>query len=144
MKSQSAKRVSFGRIPEIVEAPDLLNVQLESWENFLQTGAQPSRRRNKGLQAVFKMNFPVTDARENFLLEFVEYYVEKPKYSGQRDAVLAHRDAVQGKLAAIQAAVAETIKTAQAMAGEIARIQREATRIIDERSQAMAQASTGN
>jgi DNA-directed RNA polymerase subunit beta len=81
LKSQSVKRISFGRIPEIVEAPDLLNVQLESWENFLQTGHQPNRRRSKGLQAVFKMNFPVTDARENFLLEFVEYYVEKPKYS---------------------------------------------------------------
>jgi len=61
--------------------PDLLNIQLESWESFLQTDGTPSRRKNRGLQSVFKMNFPVTDARENFLLEFVEYYVEKPKYS---------------------------------------------------------------
>jgi DNA-directed RNA polymerase subunit beta len=59
----------------------LLNVQLESWESFLQTGVAPSRRKNKGLQAVFKTNFPITDARENFLLEFVEYNVEKPKYT---------------------------------------------------------------
>ena len=81
MKNQSNKRISFGRIPEIIEAPDLLNIQLESWESFLQTDVSPSRRKNKGLQAVFKMNFPVTDARENFLLEFMEYYVEKPKYS---------------------------------------------------------------
>jgi len=81
LKNQSQKRISFGRIPDIVEPPDLLNVQLESWESFLQTGVQPNRRKSKGLQAVFKMNFPVTDARENFLLEFVEYYVEKPKYS---------------------------------------------------------------
>src|SRR5512142_138081 len=75
------KRVSFGKIPEIIEAPDLLNIQLESWESFLQTDVAPGRRKNKGLQAVFKMNFPITDARENFLLEFVEYYIEKPKYS---------------------------------------------------------------
>jgi DNA-directed RNA polymerase subunit beta len=81
LKNQSNKRISFGRIPEIIEAPDLLNIQLESWESFLQTDVSPSRRKNKGLQAVFKMNFPVTDARENFLLEFMEYYVEKPKYS---------------------------------------------------------------
>jgi DNA-directed RNA polymerase subunit beta len=81
LKNQSSKRISFGRIPQIIEAPDLLNIQLESWESFLQSDAGPSRRRNKGLQAVFKMNFPITDARENFLLEFVEYYVEKPKYS---------------------------------------------------------------
>jgi len=70
--------------------------------------------------------------------------VERPKCFGQRDAVAAHLKAVQGKLAAIQAALAETIKTAQGMAGEIARIQREATRIIDERTQAMAQAPVGN
>ena len=81
MKNQSNQRITFGKIPDIVEAPDLLNIQLESWESFLQADAAPVRRRNKGLQAVFKMNFPVTDARENYLLEFVEYYVEKPKYS---------------------------------------------------------------
>jgi DNA-directed RNA polymerase subunit beta len=81
LKNQSSKRISFGKIPEIVEAPDLLNIQLESWDGFLQADTAAARRRNKGLQSVFKMNFPITDARENFLLEFVEYYVEKPKYS---------------------------------------------------------------
>ena len=81
MKNQTGKRISFGKIPEIIEAPDLLNIQLESWDGFLQADSGPARRRNKGLQSVFKMNFPITDARENFLLEFVEYYVEKPKYS---------------------------------------------------------------
>ena len=81
MKNHSSKRISFGKIPEIIEAPDLLNIQLESWESFLQSDGAPARRRNKGLQSVFKMNFPITDARENFLLEFLEYYVEKPKYT---------------------------------------------------------------
>lgn len=81
MRNQSNKRITFGKIPEIIDAPDLLNIQLESWESFLQADVSPSRRKNRGLQAVFKMNFPITDARENFLLEFVEYYVEKPKYS---------------------------------------------------------------
>jgi DNA-directed RNA polymerase subunit beta len=74
-------RISFGKSPKVIEAPDLLNIQLESWESFLQRDVPPSRRKNKGLQAVFKANFPITDARENFLLEFVEYYVEKEKYS---------------------------------------------------------------
>jgi DNA-directed RNA polymerase subunit beta len=81
LKNQSSKRITFGSIPEIIEAPDLLNIQLESWESFLQADMPPARRRSKGLQGVFKMNFPITDARENFLLEFMEYYVEKPKYS---------------------------------------------------------------
>ena len=81
LKNQSNGRITFGRIPEIIDAPDLLNIQLESWDSFLQRDTSPSRRKNRGLQAVFKMNFPITDARENFLLEFVEYYVEKEKYS---------------------------------------------------------------
>jgi DNA-directed RNA polymerase subunit beta len=81
LKNNSNKRISFGKISEIIRPPDLLNVQLESWDSFLQADVQPSRRKNKGLQAVFKMNFPVTDTRENFLLEFLEYNVEKPKYS---------------------------------------------------------------
>ncbi len=84
MKSQtnhSNGRISFAKIPQIVDYPDLLNVQLESWDSFLQAGIGPDRRLNKGLQQIFLMNFPITDARENYILEFVEYYVEKPKYS---------------------------------------------------------------
>jgi DNA-directed RNA polymerase subunit beta len=74
-------RFSFGRIPSVIETPDLLNVQIDSFNKFLQSDTPPHRRRRMGLQQVFEMNFPITDARENFLLEFVEYYVEKPKYS---------------------------------------------------------------
>ena len=88
LKSQSrlhidpkTDRQSFGTIQEVVEYPDLLNVQLESFEHFLQERVTPAKRKNKGLQQVFLQNFPITDTRENYLLEFVEYYVEKPKYS---------------------------------------------------------------
>ena len=84
MKNQSngsKERVSFARIPSIIETPDLLNVQIDSFNNFLQADTPPHRRKKLGLQQVFEMNFPITDARENFLLEFSEYYVEKPKYS---------------------------------------------------------------
>jgi DNA-directed RNA polymerase subunit beta len=79
--THSNGRITFGKIPPIVDYPDLLNVQLESWESFLQANIIPERRQNKGLQQIFKTNFPITDARENYILEFVEYYVEKPKYS---------------------------------------------------------------
>ncbi|MGA7161926.1 MAG: DNA-directed RNA polymerase subunit beta [Bacteroidota bacterium] len=88
MKNQSngfngegSGRVSFAKIPTVVEYPDLLNVQMESFEHFLQEHVPPHKRKNKGLQQVFLMNFPITDTRENYLLEFIEYYVEKPKYS---------------------------------------------------------------
>ncbi len=84
MKTQTTivdGRVSFGKIPTIVESPDLLNVQLDSWEAFLQTNVLPHKRKNLGLEQCFRMNFPITDARENYILEFIEYYVEKPKYT---------------------------------------------------------------
>lgn len=84
MKNQSNGtngRISFGRIPSVIETPDLLNVQIDSFNKFLQADVPPHRRKKQGLQQVFQMNFPITDARENFLLEFSEYYVEKPKYS---------------------------------------------------------------
>jgi len=74
-------RISFGRIPSVIETPDLLNVQIDSFNSFLQSDVPPHRRKKIGLQQVFETNFPISDARENFLLEFIEYYVEKPKYS---------------------------------------------------------------
>ncbi len=84
LKNQSngvRERISFAKIPSVIETPDLLNVQIDSFNNFLQSGTHPHRRKKLGLQQVFEMNFPISDARENFLLEFIEYYVEKPKYS---------------------------------------------------------------
>ncbi len=80
-EKSSNGRISFGIIESVIEYPDLLNVQTDSWDSFLQAGIPPEKRVNRGLQQIFKMNFPLTDARENYLLEFVEYYVEKPKYS---------------------------------------------------------------
>ncbi len=78
-----ADRISFSKIPSAIEAPDLLAVQLESFEDFLQAKVPPDKRENKGLQSVFLQNFPVLDQRENFKLDFVEYYVEKPRYTIQ-------------------------------------------------------------
>ena len=61
--SVSNERISFAKIPQIVEFPDLLNVQIESWDSFLQANVPPEKRANRGLQQIFLMNFPVTDAR---------------------------------------------------------------------------------
>jgi len=83
LKNQNGSngRISFAKIPQVIDYPDFLNVQLESFESFLQANIPPNRRKSKRLQAVFEANFPITDARENYLLEFIEYYVEQPKYS---------------------------------------------------------------
>ena len=80
-QSNGTGRISFGQIPSVTEIPDLLNVQIDSFNRFLQAESPAHRRKKTGLQQVFETNFPIMDARENFLLEFVEYYVEKPKYS---------------------------------------------------------------
>ena len=77
------ERHSFARLKSVIELPDLLDIQLKSFEEFLQAKVPPSKRENKGLQAVFNSVFPITDSRENFILEFVEYYIEKPKASVQ-------------------------------------------------------------
>ena len=61
--------------------PDLLNIQVDSFEDFLQLKTPASQRDNKGLQNVFNANFPIHDNKEFYRLDFVEYYVEKPRFS---------------------------------------------------------------
>ncbi len=74
------KRISFAHIPSTIDMPDLLDLQLQSFEEFLQLKTPPSKRLNQGLQAVFLANFPILDNKEFYRLDFVEYYVEKSKY----------------------------------------------------------------
>ena len=74
-------RVSFGKIKSILDAPGLLAIQTDSFEDFVQLKSLPANRENKGLQQVFTSNFPIFDNKENYRLDFLEYYVEKPRYS---------------------------------------------------------------
>ncbi|MBR9976082.1 MAG: DNA-directed RNA polymerase subunit beta, partial [Bacteroidetes bacterium] len=74
-------RWSFGKISDLYEYPNFLDVQVASFDQFLQEKTAPPQRADAGLQQVFATNFPITDARENYILEFIEYFVEKPKYS---------------------------------------------------------------
>ncbi len=78
---ETNNRISFARIPNIIPYPDLLSIQVQSFRQFLQVDVPPAERKNTGLQAVFLANFPITDARENYLLEFVEYYTENARYT---------------------------------------------------------------
>lgn len=77
------ERISFSKIKSAIEAPDLLAVQLESFEDFLQLNVASDKRESKGLQNVFLQNFPILDARENYRLDFIEYYIDKPRYTIQ-------------------------------------------------------------
>jgi len=80
-KNPKTNRVTFRSITPVLEAPDLLNIQLESFEEFLQLKVEPDKRENKGLQEVFNTNFPIMDNKELFRLDFLGYYMEKPRFS---------------------------------------------------------------
>ena len=75
------ERQYFNKISTIVDYPDLLDIQRKSFQEFLQESVPPDKREEKGLQAVFHTTFPIVDSRENFILDFVEYYLDKPKYT---------------------------------------------------------------
>jgi len=74
-------RVSFGSIKSVLDAPDLLNIQNETFENFIQLKKFPEDRDLKGLQKVFIDNFPIFDNKENYRLDFINYSVEKARFS---------------------------------------------------------------
>ncbi len=80
-KNGNGERINFSKISSIIDMPDLLGIQLDSFRDFLQHDVLPAQRSNSGLEAVFRNIFPIIDSRENYLLEFIEYYAEQPKYS---------------------------------------------------------------
>src|SRR5947207_9847560 len=73
-------RVSFSKIPKDYNIPDLLDVQLKSFQEFLQAGIPLSDRMALGLESVFQLNFPIVDSRETFVLDYLDYRLEKPRY----------------------------------------------------------------
>src|ERR1700757_4580103 len=73
-------RKTFGRIPEVAQMPNLIEVQRASYDHFLQMGVEPENRVNVGLQEVFKGVFPIRDFSERAQLDFVRYELETPKY----------------------------------------------------------------
>src|SRR5574344_2090670 len=75
------QRVSFASIKNQLAYPDFLEVQLKSFRDFFQLDTPPERRKNEGLYRVFAENFPIADTRNNFVLEFLDYYVDPPRYS---------------------------------------------------------------
>ncbi len=74
-------RVNFGKIRLSDESPDLLEIQLKSFQEFFQLETTPENRTNEGLFKCFQENFPITDARNIFNLEFLDYFVDPPRYS---------------------------------------------------------------
>ena len=79
--STEKQRVNFASIKNPLPYPDFLEVQLKSFQDFLQLDTPPEKRKNEGLYKVFAENFPIADTRNNFVLEFLDYYIEPPRYT---------------------------------------------------------------
>ncbi len=81
MATKTSERISFASIKKPFEYPDFLDIQLQSFKDFFQLETNPDNRKNEGLYKVFAENFPITDARNNFILEFLDYYIDAPRYT---------------------------------------------------------------
>lgn len=75
------KRINFGKVKHLAEIPDLLGIQIQSFKEYFQLETTPDKRNIEGLFRVFKENFPITDTRNIFVLEFLDYFIDPPRYS---------------------------------------------------------------
>jgi len=79
--TKNTTRVDFASIKNPLNYPDFLEVQLKSFQDFLQLDTPPEKRKKEGLYKVFAENFPITDTRNNFVLEFLDYFIDPPRYT---------------------------------------------------------------
>jgi DNA-directed RNA polymerase subunit beta len=77
----NAQRINFASSKNRLAYPDFLEIQLKSFQDFFQLETTPENRKNEGLFKVFQENFPITDTRNNFVLEFIDYFIDPPRYS---------------------------------------------------------------
>ena len=75
------ERIGFASIKNAFDYPDFLDIQIQSFQDFFQLDTKPSDRADEGLFRTFSENFPITDARNQFVLEFLDYFVDPPRYS---------------------------------------------------------------
>jgi len=80
-KTNQVDRINFSSIKSVIDYPDFLDVQLRSFKDFFQLETPAEKRMQEGLFKVFAENFPISDSRENFVLEFIDYMIDPPKYS---------------------------------------------------------------
>jgi len=83
LKNKSSERINFASSRHLLDYPDFLEVQLKSFQEFFQLETNPEDREHEGLYKVFSENFPITDTRNQFVLEFLDYFIDPPRYSIQ-------------------------------------------------------------
>ncbi|MBQ8100125.1 MAG: DNA-directed RNA polymerase subunit beta [Paludibacteraceae bacterium] len=79
--NNKTQRVNFATIQKQMPYPDFLDIQLKSFREFFQMDSSPEQRRQEGLYKVFSESFPISDTRNNFILEFLDYFVDPPRYT---------------------------------------------------------------
>ncbi len=80
MASNKIERINFASTKVLAEYPDFLDIQVKAFQDFFQLETTPENRQNEGLYKVFAENFPISDARNNFVLEFLDYFIDPPRY----------------------------------------------------------------
>lgn len=80
MSQNTSQRIKFGSIQNKLDYPDFVEIQIKSFNEFFQANTKHSERKNEGLYTVFNENFPITDTRNNFVLEFLDYSIAPPRY----------------------------------------------------------------
>ncbi len=79
--NNSTARINFAQSVSQVDYPDFLDIQIKSFQEYFQLDTSPEDRKNEGLYKVFSENFPITDTRNQFVLEFLDYFIDPPRYS---------------------------------------------------------------
>ncbi len=80
-KIKGTERINFSTAKGRIESPDFLDIQIQSFKEFFQLDTLPEQRLNESLHKIFQENFPITDSRNQFVLEFLDYLVDSPRYS---------------------------------------------------------------
>ena len=80
MSATNNNRIFFGSTKNQYPYPDFLEIQLKSFEEIFQLNSTPEKRKMEGLHKVFQENFPISDTRNNFVLEFMDYFIDPPRY----------------------------------------------------------------
>ena len=80
-QNKTSQRINFASIKNRLDYPDFLDIQLKSFNDFLKIGSSAEKRTKEGLYSVFNDNFPISDSRNNFVLEFLDYAIDPPRYT---------------------------------------------------------------
>ena len=81
MMAKHAERLNFSSIVNTTDYPDFLDIQIKSFQDFFQLDTKSEERGDEGLYNTFMENFPITDTRNQFVLEFLDYFIDPPRYT---------------------------------------------------------------